>query len=66
MAIRIRATFVIEYDADPGDYGTDVPADMASVDEENYTSGSVSLDELAYGGDDVTIAATFEGLVVND
>ena len=33
---RLRATFTVEYDADPDYYGTDDPEKMAQVDYENF------------------------------
>lgn len=32
--VRMRATWVVEYDADPQYYGTDDPVKMAAIDAE--------------------------------
>jgi hypothetical protein len=34
--VRLRATLTVEYDADPDDYGTADPVEMAAIDAENY------------------------------
>ncbi len=34
--IRLRATYEIEYEADPADYYTDDPLEMAEIDRENF------------------------------
>jgi hypothetical protein len=35
--VRLRVEIAFEYDADPEDYGTDIPEDMAKVDFKNYS-----------------------------
>lgn len=34
--MKLRATVVVEYDADPADYGTDIPAEAARIDEQQF------------------------------
>lgn len=57
-SVRLRVTLTVEYDADPADYDTDDPADMADIDERNYRSypGSVVDDFLV--GDPIRIDVT--------
>lgn len=34
--MRLRATIVVEYEADPADYGTDVAAEAALIDKQQF------------------------------
>lgn len=35
MSVRLRASLIVEYEADPKDYGTSDPVEMAKIDADN-------------------------------
>jgi len=41
--IRLRVTIVVEYEPDPEHYGTDDPAAMAHIDQDNWNSDPLRL-----------------------
>jgi hypothetical protein len=34
--VKLRCTIEFEYDANPEHYGTDIPEEMAKIDEDNF------------------------------
>jgi hypothetical protein len=53
--VRLRTTIVLEYDADPKDYGTDDPEQMVRLDQENWDDDPISLFEFFVNAGDVSI-----------
>lgn len=51
---KLRATLVVEYEADPAHYETDDPAEMARVDAENWT-GDVMMLLASFDNDDFKV-----------
>lgn len=58
QSVRLRVSLAVEYDADPDDYGTDIPEEMAAIDEANYRTypGNVFTDYL--NEDNIAIKVT--------
>jgi hypothetical protein len=45
-SVRLRVTITFEYDADPAGYGTDDPAEMGKIDEENFRKDPLGMLEV--------------------
>lgn len=43
MSVRLRASIVVEYDADPRDYESYEPAEMAAIDQKNWREYPLGL-----------------------
>ena len=57
--IKLKATIVVEYDADPKRYGTDDPHMMAQIDMDNCAEDIIGFGELV-----ITIEPGFGELVI--
>jgi len=44
--IRLRATIVMEYDANPDHYDNKPPAEMAALDEQNFADPAILFETL--------------------
>ncbi|WP_035800364.1 hypothetical protein [Kitasatospora mediocidica] len=57
--VRIRATLIVEYEADPKDYESDVPKEMAEEDQESLAEGGLTLEDFV---DDVLVDFSFKAV----
>ena len=60
---RLRATLTIEYDADPKDYGTTNPKEMAAIDQANFIDDPIVLLSIS---DDLAITVNIIGGTASD
>lgn len=58
--VRLRATIVVEYDADPKDYETSDPVEMARIDQRDWDDRMLTYDILVSEDDAIV---TFEPVI---
>jgi hypothetical protein len=56
--MKIRATIVVEYEADLAAYGVETPTEAAALDQRQYRAGDLCLVDLGEWADEVSVEFT--------